>query len=248
MSAGEFLASVLPDRNARLIATFAGFVVVQFLFARIYLSLYRRRRSNFSFNSEILRGQVTQIETRAANRSLGIEVLQEALQQLEMGAIPAEVKYGSQLTLPSGRRAKITLLGGPPAGGPNGCFLELFDADGEMLFETRKFDPPGASFLSAYSNSAHWLKSDKEWKVAVTNALANAVIQRDKEQPRLASLATDEPDAWSFWDFFYFSTVIQTTVGLGDILPNSTVVRMVVAVHVLIGYALLIVVLNIAIA
>ena len=56
---------------------------------------------------------------------------------------------------------------------------------------------------------------------------------------------TAEPDVWSFWDFFYFSTIIQTTVGLGDILPNSTLVRMIVTTQVLIGYALLIVVLNI---
>jgi hypothetical protein len=44
---------------------------------------------------------------------------------------------------------------------------------------------------------------------------------------------------WSYWDFVYFSTVTQTTVGFGDILPNSTGVRMLVVVQVLVGVALI---------
>ncbi len=199
------------------------------------------------FNIEILRGQINELTTRAADRRLGIEMLREALQQLEGGTEVPKGKYGGELTLSSGRRAKITLLSGPPAGGPAGCILELLDADGKVLLKANEFDPPGRSWFRAYINSKQWVQTTSDWKVALTNVLANAEIQQETDQSRLASLATEEPDAWSFWDFFYFSTIIQTTVGLGDILPNSTLVRMVVAVHVLIGYALLIVVLNIAI-
>jgi uncharacterized membrane protein len=62
---------------------------------------------------------------------------------------------------------------------------------------------------------------------------------------RLQSLKSDRPQVWGFWDFVYFSTVIQTTIGLGDILPNSTLVRKLVVVQVLVGYGILIVFLNI---
>jgi hypothetical protein len=48
---------------------------------------------------------------------------------------------------------------------------------------------------SAINNSAHWVRTTREWKVALTKVLANAEIQQEKEQPRLASLATEEPDA-----------------------------------------------------
>jgi hypothetical protein len=249
MSLGEFFISALPSRNARLIATFAAFVLVQFLFAGLYYSLYRQRRSHFSFNSDILRAQAREVERLAANNRFGIEVLKEALQELEAGATPAEVKAGDQLTLPSGRSIKVTRLsGGPYGAAPAGNVLEVFNADGEMLFESTEFEPPQASVFRRHTRSAHWIRGAKEWKDALTNVLANAQIRRDRDEQRLASLATPEPDVWSFWDFFYFSTIIQTTVGLGDILPNTTLVRMIVTTQVLIGYALLIVVLNIVLA
>jgi hypothetical protein len=46
----------------------------------------------------------------------------------------------------------------------------------------------------------------------------------------------------------YFSTIVQTTVGFGDILPNRTPVRMLVTAQIMIGYALLVVVLNIVLS
>src|SRR4051812_24607317 len=133
MSLRNFVVSILPSRNARLIATFAGFVLVQVLFAGIYFSLYRHRRGHFSFNSDILRAQAGQVAAQAANNESCIQVLQEALQELEAGATPTEAARGSQLKLPSGRMATITLLSGPPAGGPGGSLLELFDVDGRRL-------------------------------------------------------------------------------------------------------------------
>ena len=50
-------------------------------------------------------------------------------------------------------------------------------------------------------------------------------------------LTSTEP--WSYWDFLYFSTITQTTVGYGDMLPNTTYVRMLVIAQVLIGVILI---------
>ncbi len=47
--------------------------------------------------------------------------------------------------------------------------------------------------------------------------------------------------------FFYFSSISQATVGHGDILPNSTLVRMFAVLQVLIGHALFVVVLNVVV-
>ena len=65
-----------------------------------------------------------------------------------------------------------------------------------------------------------------------------------QNQNRWESLGEEFPEVWSYWDFVYFSTVTQTTVGYGDIVPNSTSVRAGVVVQLIIGTGLLVVGLN----
>jgi hypothetical protein len=63
----------------------------------------------------------------------------------------------------------------------------------------------------------------------------------------LENTKTSPPLIWSYWDFLYFSTITQTTVGYGDILPNSTGIRKLVTFQILIGLALVAFVINIVI-
>jgi uncharacterized membrane protein len=58
-------------------------------------------------------------------------------------------------------------------------------------------------------------------------------------------LSAGSPKIWGFIDFLYFSVIIQSTVGLGDIQPNSTKVRKIVIAQIIVGYAILIVLLNV---
>ena len=103
---------------------------------------------------------------------------------------------------------------------------------------------------SSYDHPGKWV-GPKEPTTASGWLQALPVVKDRLEKERTAvalridSLATPEPDVWSYMDFVYFSTIVQTTVGFGDILPNSTLVRMIVVGQILIGYALLVVVLNI---
>jgi Ion channel/Protein of unknown function (DUF1345) len=53
---------------------------------------------------------------------------------------------------------------------------------------------------------------------------------------KLDALDYRATDIWRYWDFLYFSIITQTTVGFGDILPNSTSVRMLVSIQILCGY------------
>ena len=50
---------------------------------------------------------------------------------------------------------------------------------------------------------------------------------------------------WSFWDFLYFSGITLTTIGYGDILPNTTMVRMLILGEALFGVFLLVWVINV---
>ena len=45
--------------------------------------------------------------------------------------------------------------------------------------------------------------------------------------------------SYRYWDFFYFSAVALTTIGYGDILPNSTTVRVLVAIEAILGVAVI---------
>jgi hypothetical protein len=65
-------------------------------------------------------------------------------------------------------------------------------------------------------------------------AVTNKRKSRDDLILRLAHLVREEPD-WDFADFFYFSTVTMTTLGYGDITPNDTKTRMLVASQSLFG-------------
>lgn len=49
---------------------------------------------------------------------------------------------------------------------------------------------------------------------------------------------------WNQFDFLYFSVITISTVGYGDILPNSTTIRMIVVSEIIIGQLILIVFLN----
>lgn len=49
-------------------------------------------------------------------------------------------------------------------------------------------------------------------------------------------------------DFVYFSLITQSTVGYGDILPNSTAVRVLVSVQILLGYLILVVLINLVVS
>jgi hypothetical protein len=52
------------------------------------------------------------------------------------------------------------------------------------------------------------------------------------------------PNMWSYWDFMYFSGITLTTVGYGDILPNRTLIRMLVLSEILVGIFLFVFVVS----
>jgi hypothetical protein len=64
---------------------------------------------------------------------------------------------------------------------------------------------------------------------------------------KIGTLNTSRPDIWNFIDFLYFSTISQTTIGYGDILPNSRIVRTLVMVQVLVGLFVVGIIINISV-
>jgi Ion channel len=97
--------------------------------------------------------------------------------------------------------------------------------------------------LSSKYQEPYPIDAYKEISSTVNANLENRLQQ---ERTHLASLSKSTSEYWSFMDFLYFSAITQSTVGYGDILPNSTSVRIVVMVQVLVGIFLIVVAINLA--
>jgi hypothetical protein len=93
----------------------------------------------------------------------------------------------------------------------------------------------GHGFISQYEMIEQFVET--------TSKLLNEDILEAQGRRRL--LETETASIWTFTDFLYFSTITQSTVGYGDILPNETNVRSVVICQIVFAYAILIVGLNI---
>jgi hypothetical protein len=80
------------------------------------------------------------------------------------------------------------------------------------------------------------------------NSIATLQTSIAEDERRLATLGSAAPEVWSFWDFFYFSVITQTTVGYGDILPNATLVRSLVVAQILLGLVIVTFAINVVFA
>ena len=235
----ELLSPRMPEIRTPLFTAlcvvFVVFCVSIFVFAIAYQSLYRKNSAHFLFNEAITKRQkeVVESETRKDLALLAKKVvlLSELLTEFVEGKATIEPKTYDVL-LPSGSR--YSFRSGPPIGGapPTCLFLDVFDENGATIL------------WDGFLPYAEWPREPRDFR-DLAHSVIKSFSRRSLElEARLASLPTDSPKVWSILDFLYFSTIIQATVGLGDILPNSTVVRCVVAAQVLIGYIILLVALN----
>jgi len=235
----------LTNRNNYLLFLFFIYLVLIPCFALIYTLLYRGDPHRFSFNQDIARAQheimraSTQREVEHQNRLL--EQLRHLSTYLSESEAPKlqfakwydtySLKvYSDQYHYECGFRF---LAGGGPFGGADSIpLLIIRKTDGH---EIEKFDLPNNL------KCPDTLEGARLFSANLVMAFEQDLAQT---QTVLKSLGDESPEVWSYWDFVYFSTVTQTTVGYGDIVPNSTSVRVFVVAQLIIGTALLVVGLN----
>jgi hypothetical protein len=236
----------LTNRNNYLLILFVVYVVLIPCFALIYTGLYRADRRRFAFNQDIARAQ-QQIVKASTQRE--IEHEKRLVEQLRhLSTYLAESKTAN-LQFPKwydSYRLKIyadqyhyectvrVIAGGGPAGPPPQTIplLIIRTTNGQ---EIETFDLPDGLQCPA------GLEEAKPFSTKLLGTFEQDLAQTQK---RFESLGEEYPEVWSYWDFVYFSTVTQTTVGYGDIVPNSTSVRAIVVVQLIMGTGLLVVGLN----
>ena len=226
---------MLQNHNLWLTICFATWVVFILIFALIYWVLYRKRPQRFFFATGVQDSQLVTYELGARRRLLALSAEIEALafiqERASKGASPQDLAE---------QRIEGTL--------PSGCYFVLYLRSQSGLTSGQKF--PTIELRNAAGEELArvplpipwpWQPRDEAFLKRRHRVQARAALL----EKRLQSAPNSPYDVWSYWDFLYFSSICQTTVGFGDILPNATSVRLLVVAQIVVGYGVLVVLLNI---
>ncbi len=213
------------------------------VFAVVYYWVFKSNPQSFAFNADIRLAQAQSVQQAAKDDIARLAKDIPCLIELQH-ALAAKTSFDSTtgiLTYPKVEfifSQNYTYQFGDDRrkrhDRPRTTTISAYDAWQRRVFQrTIPFMP----ILSKESRIAHY----RDHTFAFVSEIQQIIQNRESQ---LATFASPDPDVWSFWDFLYFSTITQTTVGYGDILPNRTLVRTLVMLQLIISSGLLIVVLN----
>ena len=232
------------SHNQWLILMFFVYIAVIVTFALLYDFLCRSNRRNFSFAADILGDQKIEFHARASEELESLHTQDDIYQELYDRLARKEVSYTNQpkggysitygeVTLSPDTRVELKssfILGQGSI--RTHFFITTYSRDGKKLFDLQE--------------SRDGQVSD-DFFISMCSSHLESIKNRTRQlESRLKSFDSATPDVWNFVDFLYFSTITQTTVGYGDILPNSSTVRVFVAAQILSGYLILAILLNMA--
>jgi len=227
----------IVDENVWLFFCFGVFLLSILFFAVFYYALYKKSSQNFLFGRDIARTQLDFFSNNSALLINRLEAEIEALKDLDdMVGSGATLRGLSESKedrkLSAGHHYRIESRYGPGPYGVGGTYYEviIFNIAGELISRRPVGNDEGLG-------KKGWLRLSKSLIKKKRQKIKNT-------ETRMLTLTDDFPDIWSFWDFLYFSIITQTTVGYGDILPNSTIVRALVVSQVLTSYLILVVLIN----
>jgi hypothetical protein len=225
---------MLQDHNRWLAICFATYVVLIFVFAFIYYALYRQRPQRFFFATGVQDSQTASYELDARKRLLALATENEAL-----AFIQERVSKGASPQALAEQRIEGSL--------PSGCYFALYlrspGSTSDAKLPTIELRNTQGEELARVSLPQRW--PWEPWDEAFLRRRHKNLARAAILEKRLLSAPNNPYDVWSYWDFLYFSSICQTTVGFGDILPNATPVRLLVVTQIVLGYGVLVVLLNI---
>jgi hypothetical protein len=233
----NLIQAVKDNRNLWLLATFLAYLIIILFFSTIYYIAYKKRTDNFIFQSDILKSRFMSIELKSTIALDDARLEVAALHQIH-SVMKDELEYNVV-------KERKTLIKSPEYQ----CIIKFFDGviDGGVIV------PPKLVLTILSKNSGMLiLKRDVTSYSGIGNKagkIISALITEkqalvEEHSEILRALKDATPKVWNYFDFLYFSAITQTTVGYGDILPNSTLVRLFVLCQIVSGLAILVVIAN----
>jgi hypothetical protein len=222
----------LEAKQAAVVAAFGVYLAVIVCFAIGYHARYRRRPTSFLFALDLTAARLSELRPAAEKEFAAAAELRAFADALvtDQGAnhLEARISYAT-VTSPDGTKMHLhtaaELFGGRAAvdvvitQGQRQCKLQWA---GRVLPRT-----------------------DADINKILSDLVSFATTRYETASRRIAALDDVRSVRWGFGDFLYFSVITQSTVGYGDILPNDSMIRRAVATQVLVGYAIVVVVINV---
>jgi hypothetical protein len=247
------------NRNLWLLTCFTIYAIFFFVFAGIYYVIFKADPNNFLFNFDIIKSRTSRltapIEKEISDAQLKIDIYREFLnqpftirklkknngQEIRIVTTHYVFKYWFKST---GRGNSFSLHSGYEYFPLSKGAAELDSQEATELTQHFLLECMGSDDkLESTDEGEFAVKSIDESFQNVRNCFSFCVAELEDSlidhRNSLVKLQRPTPQIWSYWDFLYFSVITQTTVGYGDILPNSTLIRMVVSAQLIISLMIL---------
>ena len=251
-SFGAYLQMLFARQGGRrasfLRYTFYLYLSLVFLFGGLYYALYRWNPAAFAFTADILSVQATTYKLAARRDSAAAEsqirllrTLADSLARLPKSRpLPRQVSpSGSQAVVRVGGREYAVARSVPDSGiGAVGSPGLLEVRQGAVVVTSLEL-PSGK--LDVTPRTAGELR---EQALQLVDYLRE---QLSRSHELVMRLPNEKRPNWSYADFVYFSAITQLTVGYGDILPNTTFVRLLVVLQSLLAVIMIVVVINLVV-
>ena len=253
-SFGDYLHLLFSHQGGRRAAflryTFYLYIGCVVFFGGLYYGFFRQNPAAFAFTADILSAQATTFKLAARRDSvtaeLQIRFLQTLVDSLEPYPREKALALASRPTL-AGNEAVIKFGSREYAISQSVHDSGAGAAESPGLFEVRQ-DAAVLTILELPSGKLDVTpKTAGELQEQARQLVSYLREQLSRSHELVMRLPAAVRPSWGFADFIYFSAITQLTVGYGDILPNTTLVRSLVVLQSLLAMVMLVVVINLVV-